>query len=75
MLGALLLITLWILFLLNNLYPAEFAFFRLWPVVLIVIGLVKVVEHFQRRRLFESSSDENLPGTRYGAPGGREGRS
>ena len=74
MLGALLLITLGILFLLNNLYPADFAFSRPWPVVLIVIGL-KIVEHFQHHRLFESSPDEDLSGTRSGAPGGREERS
>ncbi len=72
MLGALLLITLGILFLLNNLYPAELAFSRLWPVVLIVIGLVKIVEHFQRRKVSHSSTDATLPGTRSGTPGGGE---
>ena len=48
MLGALLLITLGILFLLNNLYPARFQFSEMWPVILIVIGLVKIVEYFER---------------------------
>ena len=56
MLGALLLITLGILFLLNNLYPAEFAFSRMWPIVLIVIGFVKIVEHFQHRKVSTSST-------------------
>ena len=46
MLGALLLITLGILFLLNNLYPAQFQFSEMWPVILIVIGVVKIVEYF-----------------------------
>ena len=47
MTGAFVLITLGVLFLLNNLYPADFRFARMWPVILIVIGVVKIVEYFQ----------------------------
>ena len=47
MLGPLLLIVLGILFLLNNVYPGVFRFGRMWPVILIVIGLSKVFEYFQ----------------------------
>ena len=42
------LITLGALLLLNNLDPARFDFGRMWPVILIVIGLVKIVEYFGR---------------------------
>ena len=48
MTGAFVLITLGVLFLLNNLYPSDFRFGRMWPVILIVIGVVKIVEYFQR---------------------------
>jgi hypothetical protein len=48
MLGPLLLIVLGILFLLNNVYPETFRFGRMWPVILIVIGLAKVLDYFQR---------------------------
>ena len=47
MTGPLLLITLGVLFLLNNIYPDIFRFGRLWPVVLIVIGAARVIEYFQ----------------------------
>jgi hypothetical protein len=47
MLGPLLLIVLGVLFLLNNMFPGVFRFGKMWPVVLIVIGLVKVLEYFQ----------------------------
>jgi hypothetical protein len=47
MLGPLLLIVLGILFLLNNMYPGVFRFGKMWPVILIVIGLAKVLEYFQ----------------------------
>jgi cell wall-active antibiotic response 4TMS protein YvqF len=46
MLGPLLLIVLGILFLLNNVYPETFRFSRMWPVILIVIGLAKVLDYF-----------------------------
>ena len=42
------LITLGGLLLLNNLAPERFDFERMWPVILIVIGLVKIVEYFGR---------------------------
>ena len=47
MLGPLLLIVVGLLFLLNNLFPGEFRFRQMWPVILIVIGLVKVAEYFR----------------------------
>ncbi len=47
MLGPILLIVIGVLFLLNNLFPGEFRFGRMWPVILIVIGLVKVLEYFR----------------------------
>jgi hypothetical protein len=47
MLGPLLLIVIGILFLLNNMYPGVFRFGRMWPVILIVIGLAKVIEYIQ----------------------------
>jgi hypothetical protein len=47
MLGPLLLIVLGVLFLLNNLYPGVFRFGKMWPVILIVIGLAKVLEYIQ----------------------------
>ena len=47
MLGPLLLIVLGVLFLLNNMYPGVFRFGKMWPVILIVIGLAKVLEYFQ----------------------------
>ena len=48
MTGACVLITLGVLFLMNNLYPTQFEFGRMWPVILIVIGVVKIVDYFQR---------------------------
>ena len=48
MLGPLLLIALGVLFLLNNLYPDVYRFSRMWPVVLIVIGLAKILEYLRR---------------------------
>jgi hypothetical protein len=47
--GPLLLITLGILLLLNNLYPETFSFSRMWPVILIAIGLGKIAEHACKR--------------------------
>ena len=47
MLGPILLIITGILFLLNNLYPTVFRLRKMWPVILIVIGLAKVIEYFQ----------------------------
>jgi membrane-bound ClpP family serine protease len=49
MLGPLILIVLGVLFLLSNIFPAMFSFGRLWPVILIVIGVVKIVETIQKR--------------------------
>ena len=46
MTGPLILITLGVLLLLNNLDPERFQFGRMWPVILIVIGLVKILEYF-----------------------------
>jgi hypothetical protein len=49
MLGPLILIVLGVLFLLSNIFPATFSFGRLWPVILIVIGVVKIVESIQKK--------------------------
>ena len=48
MLGPLILIVLGVLFLLSNIFPAVFSFGRMWPVILIVIGVVKIVESIQK---------------------------
>ena len=69
MLGPLLLIVLGILFLLNNLYPGMFRFGRMWPVILIVIGLAKVLEYFQAPR----PPDESRPPD-AGPGAGKEGQ-
>jgi hypothetical protein len=50
MLGPLLLIVIGVLFLLNNMYPGVFRFGKMWPVILIVIGLSKVFEYLQAPR-------------------------
>jgi hypothetical protein len=50
MMGPLLLIAIGVLFLLNNLYPGVFRFGRMWPVILIVIGVTKVIEYFQNQK-------------------------
>jgi len=55
MLGPVLLIVIGVLFLLNNLFPGEFRFGRMWPVILIVIGFVKVLEYFR-------GTNKSLPG-------------
>jgi hypothetical protein len=47
MLGPLLLIVIGVLFLLNNMYPGVFRFGKMWPVILIVIGLAKIFEYLQ----------------------------
>jgi hypothetical protein len=47
MLGPLLLIVIGALFLLNNMYPGVFRFSKMWPVILIVIGLAKIFEYLQ----------------------------
>ena len=48
MTGPIILIVIGFLFLLNNLVPG-FRFSRMWPVILIVIGITKIVEYFQGR--------------------------
>lgn len=50
MLGPILLIVIGVLFLLNNLFPGQFRFGQMWPVILIVIGLVKVMDYFRGSR-------------------------
>ena len=50
MTGALVLIAMGVLFLLNNLDPEAFAFRRLWPVIVIVIGLSKIFENLMGRK-------------------------
>jgi uncharacterized membrane protein HdeD (DUF308 family) len=62
MLGPILLIVLGVLFLLNNMYPQVFRFSRMWPVILIVIGLAKVIEYFQARALGPDEKDVKKEG-------------
>ena len=50
MTGPLILIVTGVLLLLNNLYPEVYRFSRLWPVILIVIGLTRVLDGAMRRR-------------------------
>lgn len=67
MLGPLLLIVIGVLFLLNNMYPDVFRFGKMWPVILIVIGLAKVLEYFQtpppkpENKPEENKPEENKP--------------
>ena len=49
MMGPLILIVLGALLLLNNLYPEVYPFSRVWPVILIVIGIAKVLESIAHR--------------------------
>jgi len=49
MTGPLILIVIGVLLLLNNLYPDVYRFSRLWPVILIAIGVAKVLEGVMRR--------------------------
>jgi Domain of unknown function (DUF5668) len=49
MTGPLILIVLGVLLLLNNLYPEVYPFRRVWPVILVVIGLAKVLESVLHR--------------------------
>ena len=62
MLGPLLLIVLGVLFLLNNLFPETFRFGKLWPVILIVVGLAKVLEYLQRDRGRVDATDARQEG-------------
>jgi hypothetical protein len=57
MLGPLLLIVIGVLFLLNNMYPGVFRFGKMWPVILIVIGLAKIIEYLQGTK----GSDPSVP--------------
>jgi cell wall-active antibiotic response 4TMS protein YvqF len=61
MLGPLLLIVIGVLFLLNNMYPDVFRFGKMWPVILIVIGLAKVFEYFQAPQPKPESTPEIKP--------------
>jgi hypothetical protein len=61
-LGPLLLIVIGVLFLLNNMYPGVFRFGKMWPVILIVIGLSKVVEFFRGPRTESTSTDTKKEG-------------
>jgi uncharacterized membrane protein HdeD (DUF308 family) len=57
MMGPLILIVLGVLFLLRNFFPSTFSFGRLWPVILIVIGVVKIVEAIQRKQAGPTGKD------------------
>ena len=61
MLGPFLLIVIGVLFLLNNMYPGVFRFGKMWPVILIVIGLSKVIEYFQAPKQGPEQSSEQGP--------------
>ena len=50
MTGPLILIVLGALLLLNNLYPEVYRLSRVWPVILIVIGISKLCESLMHRR-------------------------
>jgi hypothetical protein len=58
MTGPLILIVLGVLFLLNNLYPEVYPFKRVWPVILVVIGIAKVVESITHRDRGEKPPSE-----------------
>ena len=60
MLGPLLLIVIGILFLLNNMVPG-FRFGKMWPVILIVIGLAKVFEYMQGQAASPADRPINTP--------------
>ena len=62
MLGPVLLIVIGVLFLLNNMYPGVFRFGKMWPVILIVIGLSKVFEFFRGPRTENTSTDTKKEG-------------
>jgi hypothetical protein len=47
--GPLLLIALGVLLLLNNLYPETYSFSRMWPVILIAIGIGKIGEYLYKK--------------------------
>lgn len=49
MTGPLILIVLGVLLLLNNLYPEVYRLGRVWPVIIIVIGIAKVLESLVHR--------------------------
>ena len=57
MTGPLILIVLGALLLLNNLYPNEYPIGRVWPVILIVIGIAKVLESLIHRGGRKSPSE------------------
>jgi hypothetical protein len=50
MTGPLILITLGVLLLLQNMYPDVYSFSKVWPVILIVIGIAKIVSSASSRR-------------------------
>ena len=61
MMGPLILIVLGVLFLLSNILPQTFSFGRLWPVILIVIGVVKIVESLQKQKRKEEDTPRKDP--------------
>ena len=56
MTGPLILIVLGVLLLLNNLYPSRYPIGRVWPVILVVIGIAKVLESIAHRRAGKTDS-------------------
>jgi uncharacterized membrane protein HdeD (DUF308 family) len=59
--GPLILIVLGVLFLLSNILPEVFSFSKLWPVILIVIGVVKIVESLQKQKQKNDEPSEKDP--------------
>jgi len=47
--GPLILIALGVLFLMSNFFPERFSFGQMWPIILIVIGAVKIAESLQKK--------------------------
>ena len=56
MTGPLILIVLGVLLLLNNLYPAQYPIGRVWPVIIVVVGIAKVLESIAHRRAKKTGS-------------------
>ena len=69
MTGPLILIVLGALLLLRNLYPDIYSFSRVWPVILIVIGIAKLLESLVHR----SKGGQGPEGSGQGPEGNGQG--
>ena len=61
LMGPAILVTLGILFLLDQLRGGYFSFGNTFPVILIVIGLAKVIEYFQRNNSNKEGFEKSEP--------------